>query len=329
MRAIQVSVCGSPEVMKVVEVETPRPGPGQALVKIAASGVNYIDIYFRTGLYKADLPMQLGMEAAGTVEAVGEGVTEVTPGDRVAYAMARGSYAEYAVAPAWQLVKVPEGVALETAAAAMLQGMTAHYLTHSTFPLEAGQTALVHAAAGGAGLLIVQMAKARGARVIGTVSTEAKAEIARQAGCDEVILYTQQDFEQETKRLTGHRGVDVVYDSVGAATFLKGLNCIRPRGMAVLFGQSSGPVAPVDLNVLNPKGSLFVTRPSLAHYAATREEIQWRAGDVLRGIQSGTLHIRIDRTYPLHEAPQAHRELESRKTSGKLLLAIGAPEPAA
>ncbi len=321
MRAIQVSVCGSPEVMKVADLPVPTPGPGQALVKIAASGVNYIDVYFRTGLYKADVPMQLGMEAAGTVEAVGEGVTIVSKGDRVAYAMSRGSYSEYAVAPAWQLVPVPDEVSLETAAAAMLQGMTAHYLTHSTFPLSAGQTALVHAAAGGAGLLIVQMAKGRGARVIGTVSTEAKAETARRAGCDEVILYTQQDFETETKRLTDGKGVDVVYDSVGATTFLKGLNTIRPRGMMVLFGQSSGPVPPVDLNILNPKGSLYVTRPSLAHYAANREEVLWRAGDVLGGVRSGAISIRVDKTYTLQEAPQAHRDLESRKSSGKLLLA--------
>lgn len=320
MRAIQVSVCGSPEVMKVTDLPVPTPGPGQVLVKIAASGVNYIDVYFRTGLYKADVPMQLGMEAAGTVEAVGEGVTFVNQGDRVAYAMSRGAYAEYAVVPAWQMIPVPEEVSLETAAAAMLQGMTAHYLTHTTFPLCAGQTALVHAAAGGAGLLIVQMAKERGARVIGTVSTEAKAETARRAGCDEVILYRQQDFEAETRRLTDGKGVDVVYDSVGATTFLKGLNTIRPRGMMVLFGQSSGPVSPVDLNILNPKGSLYVTRPSLTHYAANREEILWRAGDVLAGVRSGAISIHVDKTYTLQEAPQAHRDLESRKSTGKLLL---------
>ncbi|MFN0171949.1 MAG: quinone oxidoreductase family protein [Bryobacteraceae bacterium] len=320
MRAIQVSVCGSPEVMKVADLPVPVPGPAQALVKIAASGVNYIDVYFRSGLYKADVPMPLGMEGAGTVEAVGEGVTALKAGDRVAYAMSRGSYSEYAVVPAWQLVPVPDGVTLETAAASMLQGMTAHYLTHSTFPLSAGQTALVHAAAGGAGLLIVQMAKARGARVIGTVSTEAKAASARRAGCDEVILYTQQDFEVESRRLTDGKGVDVIYDSVGATTFLKGLNSIRPRGMMVLFGQSSGPVAPVDLNILNPKGSLYVTRPSLAHYAANREEVLWRAGEVLDGVRSGAISIHVDKTYTLQEAPQAHRDLEGRKSSGKLLL---------
>jgi NADPH2:quinone reductase len=323
MKAIQVKDCGGPEKMQYVEVPAPEPGPKQARVKVAAAGVNFIDVYFRTGLYKADLPITLGMEGAGVVDAVGPDVSEVRPGDHVAWAMSRGSYAEYAVVPSAQLVQAPDGIDLKTAAAAMLQGMTAHYLTHSSFPLKSGDTCLVHAAAGGAGRLVVQMAKMRGARVLGTVSTEAKAKLARDAGADEVIFYTQQDFETETKRLTGGRGVDVIYDSVGVSTFLKGLNCLRPRGMMVLFGQSSGPVAPIDPTILNGKGSLFLTRPSLAHHCATREELLWRAGDVLGWIASGKLQLRVDRTYPLAEAAQAHRDLESRATAGKLLLIPG------
>ena len=320
MKAIQIAQTGGPEQLQLKDLPVPSPGPGQALVKLAASGVNYIDIYHRTGLYKSDLPFVPGMEGAGTVESVGPEVTEVAAGDRVAFAMTRGSYAEYAAVPARMLVKVPEGVDLESAAAAMLQGMTAHYLTHSTFPLKRGDTALVHAAAGGAGLLIVQMAKARGARVIGTVSTGEKAKMAREAGADEMILYTHQDFESEVKRLTSGRGVDVVYDSVGVNTFSKGLNCLRPRGMMVLFGQSSGPVAPVDPSILNQKGSLFLTRPGLPYYTAEHEELLWRAGDVLDAIRSGQLKLHIGRKYPLAEAAQAHRDLESRKTTGKLLL---------
>jgi NADPH2:quinone reductase len=257
------------------------------------------------------------------VEAVGEGVTEVAPGDRVAYAMARGSYAEYAVVPAAQLVKIPEHVDFHTAAAAMLQGMTAHYLTHSTFPLKAGDTCLVHAAAGGAGGLIVQMAKNIGARVLGTVSTAEKAEIARHAGADEIILYTEQEFDVEARRLTGGRGVDVVYDSVGKTTFEKSLNALRPRGTLALFGQSSGSVPAFDPAILNSKGSLFLTRPGLPHYLLTREELLWRAGEVLNAIDAGKLRLRIDRVYPLADAASAHRDLESRKTAGKLLLAIG------
>jgi NADPH2:quinone reductase len=320
MKAIQVKEAGGPEKMELADLPQPVPGPGQALIKIAASGVNFIDVYFRTGLYKAEWPIVLGSEAAGTVESVGAGVTDIAPGDRVAYAMARGSYADYAAVPVAQLVKVPVGVDLRTAAAAMLQGMTAHYLTHSTFPLKSGDTCLVHAAAGGAGLLLVQMAHRMGARVFGTVSTGAKAELARQAGADEIILYTQQDFEAEVKRHTGGRGVDVVYDSVGATTFAKSLNCLRPRGLMALFGQSSGPVPPFDPNLLNGKGSLFLTRPSLAHHLATREELLWRAGDVLDWIASGDLKIRVDRTYPLAAAAEAHRALEGRHTAGKLLL---------
>ena len=320
MKAIQVRECGGPDQMQLVELPTPAPGPKQALVRIAATGVNFIDVYFRTGLYKADLAFTPGMEGAGVVEAVGPDVNEVAAGDRVAYAMTRGSYAEYAVVPAWQLVKVPNGVDLNIAAAAMLQGMTAHYLTHSTYNLKKGETCLVHAAAGGAGGLIVQMARKLGARVLATVSTEAKAKLAREAGAGEVIRYTEQDFEAEVKRLTDGRGVDVIYDSVGAATFLKGLNCIRPRGLMALFGQSSGPVAPFDPTILNGKGSLFLTRPSLAHHCATRQELLWRAGDVLNWVASGELEIRVHGTYKLAEAAQAHRDLESRKTAGKLLI---------
>ena len=320
MKAVLVREPGGPEKMQVAEVPTPAPGPKQALVRIAASGVNFIDLYFRTGLYKADVPITLGSEGAGRVEAVGPEVTEVAVGDRVAYAMQRGSYAEYAVVPAWQLVKIPDGLDFKTAAAAMLQGMTAHYLTHSTHALKSRDTCLVHAAAGGAGALIVQMAKMRGARVFGTVSTEAKARIAREAGVDEAILYTTQDFEAEVKHFTDGRGVDVVYDSVGAATFEKSLNSLRPRGLMVLFGQSSGPVPPFDPSILNSKGSLFLTRPSLGHYMANEEELSWRAGDVLSWVTSGRLKLRIDGTYSLAEAAQAHRDLQGRKTAGKLLL---------
>jgi NADPH:quinone reductase len=324
MKIIQVAEPGGPEKMMLVEAPKPTPGPGQALVRIAATGVNFIDVYFRIGLYKADLPVTLGSEAAGTVEAVGPGVTDVKPGDRVAYAMARGSYAEYAAVPAAQLVLIPEGVDFQTAAAAMLQGMTAHYLTHSTYPLKKGDTCLVHAAAGGAGGLTVQMAKMLGARVFGTVSTEEKARIARAHGADETIRYTEQDFEAEVKRLTGGRGVDVVYDSVGKTTFEKSLNSLRTRGMMVLFGQSSGPVPPFDPTILNGKGSLFLTRPSLGHYLLTRDELLWRAGDLLNWIASGKLKLRIDRTYPLADAAAAHRDLEGRHTAGKLLLTVQA-----
>ncbi len=322
MKAIQVKQPGGPEAMELVEVERPVPGPKQALVRIAASGVNFIDVYFRSGLYKADLPATLGSEAAGVVEAVGPDTAEVSPGDRVAYAMARGSYAEYAIVPAATLVKIPDHLDFQTAAAAMLQGMTAHYLTHSTYALKSGDTCLVHAAAGGAGGLIVQMAKMLGARVFGTVSTEEKAAIAREHGVDEAILYTMRDFDVEVKRLTGGKGVDVVYDSVGKTTFEKSLNSLRPRGTLALFGQSSGSVPPFDANILNGKGSLFLTRPSLGHYLLTREELLWRAGDVLKWVDSGKLKLRVDRVYPLADAASAHRDLEGRKTSGKLILSV-------
>jgi len=323
MKAIQVQEPGGPEKMKLVDLPKPVPGPHQALVKIAASGVNFIDVYYRTGLYKADLPVILGSEAAGTVESVGPGVSEVAPGDRVAYAMVRGSYAEYAVVPVAQLVKIPEVLDFQHAAAAMLQGMTAHYLTHSTFPLKPGDVCLVHAAAGGVGLLLVQMARRIGARVFGTVSTEAKARLAIEAGAHEIVFYERQDFEAETKRLTGGRGVDVVYDSVGATTFMKSLGSLRPRGLLALFGQSSGPVPAFDPNILNTKGSLFLTRPSLAHHCLTRGELLWRAGDVPGWVASGELKLRVDRAYPLADAPEAHRDLEARKTAGKLLLLTG------
>jgi len=320
MKIVLVEEPGGPEQLRLIEMPKPEPGRDQALVKIAAAGVNFIDIYHRTGLYKVDPPITLGMEGAGVVEAVGEGVTEVAPGDRVAYAMARGSYAEYAVVPAWMLVKLPPALDFQSAAAAMLQGMTAHYLTHSTFPLKSGDACLIHAAAGGVGLLLVQMAKMRGARVFGTVSTPAKAELARQAGADVVILYTEQDFLEVVRRETNGRGVDVVYDSVGAATWDKSLDCLRPRGMMVSFGNASGPVPAFQPLVLSQKGSLFLTRPTLGHYTATREELLWRAGDVLSWVQDGRLKLRIERVYRLEEAAEAHRALESRATSGKLLI---------
>ena len=320
MKAILVHHTGGPEELNYEEVDIPKPAPGQALVKIAASGVNFIDVYQRTGLYKLPIPFTLGQEAAGVIEALGEGVTGFAAGDRVAYTSVVGAYAEYAAVPTKMLVKVPEGIDLTVAAGAMLQGMTAHYLTHSTFPLKKGDTVLVHAAAGGAGLLIVQMAKALGAKVIGTMSTEAKAATARKAGADETILYTTQDFEGEVKRITDGKGVDVVYDSVGATTFLKSINCLRPRGMMVTFGQSSGPVGPIDPLLLSQRGSLFLTRPTLAFHIATPEELAWRAGDLLNGIASGKLNIHIEKTYKLANVQQAHRDLESRKTTGKLVL---------
>jgi NADPH:quinone reductase len=320
MKTILVKQPGGPEKMQIQEVPTPQPGPGQALVRVAAIGVNFIDIYFRMGRYKADPPITLGNEGAGTVEAVGPDVTEVTVGNRVAWTMHRGTYAEYAIVPSGWLVKIPDHLSFETAAAAMLQGMTAHYLTHSTYALKPGDTCLVHAAAGGTGALVVQMAKMAGARVFGTVSTQEKARIAREAGADETILYTHQDFQAEVKRLTGGTGVEVVYDSVGQSTFDKSLDSLRPRGMLVLFGASSGPVPPFDPNILNGKGSLFLTRPSLQHHLLSRDELLWRAGDVLRWIESGQLKLRIERTYPLAEAAAAHSDLESRRTAGKLLL---------
>jgi NADPH2:quinone reductase len=320
MKAIRVHTPGGADVMKLEEQPDPTPAAGQAVVKIEAAGVNYIDVYFRTGLYKAPVPLTVGLEAAGTVTAVGPGVTDLKPGDRVAYTGVPGSYAEMNVAPADRLVKLPPKLSFKDGAAAMLQGMTAHYLAVSTYPLKKGDVCLVHAAAGGVGLLLCQIARMRGATVIGTVSTEEKAALAREAGAEHAILYTRQDFEAEVKRITGGGGVHVIYDGVGATTFDKGLNCLRPRGMMVLFGQSSGPVPPLDLGILNVKGSLFVTRPSLNAYIATREELVQRAGEVLGWVQDGELKLRIVHQFPLAQAAEAHRALEGRKTTGKILL---------
>jgi len=320
MKAIQVSQTGGPEVLVPVDLPIPKPKANEAVVQIKAAGVNFIDVYLREGRYPAPLPFVNGQEAAGVVTEIGSEVTLVQPGDRVAYAGVTGSYAEYAAAPASRLVKIPDDVSFEQAAAAMLQGMTAHYLLHSTYKLQSGETALVHAAAGGVGLLLVQMAKKIGARVIGTAGTNDKAQLARDAGADECIVYTEVDFETETRRLTDGKGVNVVYDGVGKATFEKGLNVLLPRGYMVLFGGSSGAVPPFDLIKLSQKGSLFITRPTLVHYTATREELEWRATDVLQMIAAGELKLRIHKTYPLDEAAQAHRDLEGRKTTGKLLL---------
>lgn len=320
MRAIRVPQYGGPEAMRLEDLPTPRPGQGEALVRIEAAGVNFIDVYQRSGLYKGALPVPLGLEGAGTVEAVGPDVTLVRPGDRVAWTGVPGSYATHNLVPADRLVALPAGLDARAGASAMLQGMTAHYLAHSTYPLKPGDACLVHAAAGGVGLLLCQMARHAGARVIGTVSTEEKATLARQAGAHDVILYTRQDFEAEVKRLTAGRGLQVVYDSVGRDTFEKSLSCLAPRGYMVLYGQSSGPVGPFDPQVLNAKGSLFLTRPSLFHYTASREELVYRAGEVLGWIQTGRLQLRIGATFPLVEAAQAHRDLEGRKTTGKVLL---------
>lgn len=320
MKAIQIHETGGPEVLKLVELPIPEPGPGQVLIRVEATGVNFIEIYFRKGVYSAALPLIPGSEAAGTVEELGPGVTGFAAGDAVACTSVLGSYAEYALAPAAQLVKVPEGLSMEQAAAALLQGMTAHYLSHSTYPLKAGDTALVHAGAGGVGLLLTQMATRLGARVITTVSTPAKAELSREAGASDVILYTKQDFEVEVKRLTDGKGVDVVYDSVGKTTFEGSLNCLRPRGLMALFGASSGPVPPYNLIQLSGKGSLFVTRPTLWHYVATRAELEWRSSEVLGWAAKGQLKLRTEHVYPLAEAAQAQIDLETRSTTGKIIL---------
>jgi NADPH2:quinone reductase len=320
MKAIQVKQPGGPEALELVDLSIPQPKADEAVVKLSASGVNFIDVYFREGRYKSPLPFILGQEGAGTVAAVGSEVKSVKIGDRVAWFGLLGSYAEYAAVPADRLVPLPAGVSDQRAAAVMLQGMTAHYLSHDTFPLKPGETALVHAAAGGVGLLLVQMAHNIGARVIATVSTDEKAKLAREAGADEVILYTQVDFEAETRRLTGGKGVDVVYDSVGKTTFEKGLNILRPRGMMVLFGGSSGAVPPFDLIALSQKGSLYVTRPTLGAYTASREELVARSSAVFGMMASGKLKLRIEHIYPLAEAQRAHRDLEGRRTTGKLLL---------
>ena len=320
MKAIQVQKTGGPEVLTLVDIPVPKPKPNEVIVKIAASGVNFIDVYFREGRYPSPLPFVDGQEGAGTVTEVGSDVKTFKPGDHVAYSNVLGSYAEYAAVPAEKLVKVPSGISDEQAAAAMLQGMTAHYLVHSTYALKKGETALIHAAAGGVGLLLVQMAKNLGARVIGTAGTEEKAKLAKDAGADEVIVYTKQDFEAETKRLTENKGVHVIYDGVGKSTFEQDLNLLRPRGYLVLFGGSSGAVPPFDPIKLSQKGSLFLTRPSLMHYVLTREELEHRAGDVLGWIAAGKLKLRIAQKYRLEEAQQAHKDLEARKTTGKILL---------
>ena len=320
MKAIQVSQIGGPEVLKLVDLPVPEPRPNEAVVEIKAAGVNFIDVYFREGRYPAPLPFINGQEAAGVVASLGADVTNVKVGDRVAYTGVLGSYAEYAAVPADRLVAIPGQIDFPQAAAAMLQGMTAHYLSHSTYEIKHGETALIHAAAGGVGLLLVQMCKLLGARVVGTAGSEEKAGLALAAGADEVIIYTTKDFEAETKRLTDGKGVHVVYDGVGKTTFQKDLNVLRPRGYLVLFGGASGAVPPFDLLELTRHGSLFVTRPSLQHYVATREELEQRSDDLFQMIGRGDLKLRIHRTYSLAEAEQAHRDLEGRKTTGKLLL---------
>ena len=320
MKAIQVQTAGGPEALKVVDVPVPKPKPNEAIVKIAAAGVNYIDVYFREGRYPVAMPFVCGQEAAGVVSETGGDVKGLKPGDRVAYTGVLGAYAEYSAVPADRLVRIPEGITDQQAASAMLQGMTAQYLVYSTYPLKKGETALIHAAAGGVGLLLVQMAKNLGARVIATVGSEAKAKLAREAGADDIILYDQQDFEAETKRITGGKGVDVVYDGVGKTTFDKDLNVLRPRGYLVLFGGASGPVPPVDPIKLSQKGSLFLTRPTLVHHIASRQELEERSSAVFGMISSGKLKLRIEHFYKLQDAEQAHRDLEGRKTTGKLLL---------
>ena len=320
MKAVRVHQYGGLEALTYEDIPMPKPGEGEARVKIEAMGVNFIDVYHRIGRYQGSLPLILGQEAAGVVDAVGTNVTDVKVGDRVVYASVQGAYAEYAVVPAWRLVQIPDGVNVKDAAAMILQGMTAHYLTHSTYPLKAGETALIHAAGGGTGQLLVQIAKRRGARVIGTVSTEEKAALAREAGADEIINYVQADFQTEVKRLTNNKGVDVVYESVGKDTFDKSLNCLRPRGYLVLFGQSSGSVPPMDPQILNSKGSLFLTRPTLGHYTADRAELLERVNDLLNWIAAGELKVRIDKTFPLAEVAEAHRYLEARQSKGKVLL---------
>ena len=320
MHAIRVHEHGGPEVLTLETVDDPSPGPGEAVVRMESIGVNFIDCYFRKGQYKTALPLTPGSEGAATVAAVGAGVVDVAVGDRVASQNFVGAYAELARARADRLVPLPDGLSARDGAAAMLQGMTAHYLAASTHTLQAGDCCLVHAAAGGVGLLLCQIARRHGAFVIGTVSTDEKAALAREAGANETILYTRQDFVAEVKRITGGAGVQVVYDSVGATTFLKGLDCLAPRGLMALFGQSSGPVSPLDPQLLNQKGSLFLTRPTLAHYVATPADLRWRAGEVLGWVRDGSLRLRIDRDLPLANAADAHRALEARETTGKVLL---------
>ena len=320
MKAIRVHTPGGPEAMKLDDSPQPTPKAGEALVKIDAAGLNYIDVYFRTGQYKAEYPLTLGLEAGGTVAAVGPGTTDVKVGDKVAYTGVPGAYAEYAVVPAARLVVLPAGLSTKQGAAMMLQGMTAHYLATSTYPLKKGDTCLVHAAAGGVGLLLCQIAKMRGARVIGTVSTDEKAKLAKEAGADDVILYSKQDFEAEVKRLTDGKLLQVVYDGVGKTTFEKGFNCLAPRGMMVLYGAASGPIGAFDPQILNVKGSLFLTRPSLNHHLITRAELVQRATEIGQWIKDGKLKMRVEFEFPLKDAAEAHRALEGRKTTGKVLL---------
>ena len=320
MKAIRVHTPGGPEVMKFEDVAEPQPKAGEAIVKVDAAGLNYIDVYQRSGLYKLDLPLTLGLEAGGTVTAVGSGVSEVKVGDKVAYTGVPGAYAQYAAVPAARLVVLPQGVSTKQGAAIMLQGMTAHYLACSTYPLKSGDSCLVHAAAGGVGLLLCQIARLRGAKVIGTVSTEEKAKLAREAGANETILYTKQDFAAEVKRITGGKGLQVVYDSVGKDTWDGSLNCLAPRGLIALYGQSSGPIGQIDPQILNTKGSLFLTRPSLNAYIATREELQQRAGELFGWIRDGKLKLRMEFEFPLKDTAEAHKALEGRKTTGKVLL---------
>lgn len=320
MKAIRVEKFGTPEVLTYKEAPRPEAAPGEIMVEIEAAGVNFIDVYHRTGAYQTGLPLTPGVEGAGEVVAVGMDVSQFERGDRVAYAMVMGSYAEYVTVPVEKAVRVPDGFDLRQAAAVMLQGMTAHYLSHSTYSLQEHESALIHAAAGGVGSLLVQMAKLRGAHVTGTTSTEEKAQAAGELGADEVILYTEVDFEEEIKRITLGEGVDVVYDGVGKTTFGKGLNCLRQRGTMVLFGQASGPVEPIDPQRLKQKGSLYLTRPSLGDFIATRNELEGRANDLFEWIESGELTVCIDRAFPLKEASEAHRYIEGRKTQGKLLL---------
>jgi NADPH:quinone reductase len=320
VKAIRVYAPGGLEVLRYEDVPDPRPQAGEAVVRIEAAGVNFIDVYYRTGLYKTAFPVTLGQEAAGTVLSVGSDVRDVAPGDRVAWAGTFGAYAEQAAVPASRLVKLPEGVSAREGAAAMLQGMTAHYLACSTYPLKPGDACLVHAGAGGVGQLLTQIARMRGARVFTTVSTPEKAERSREAGANETIDYTKQDFAEEVRRATDGRGVQVVYDSVGKTTFAKGLTCLAPRGTMVLFGQSSGPVEPLDPQVLSQRGSLYLTRPTLGHYTATREELLARAGEVLGWVREGRLKLRIEHEFPLAEAASAQRDLEARRTTGKILL---------
>jgi len=321
VRAIRVEQYGGPEVLRLVEASIPEPGPGELLIRVEAAGVNFVDVYHRTGLYNRPLPFIPGREAAGVVERVGAGVTTARPGDRVVSETAVGTYAEYALVAEDRAVQVPDGLESRLAAAVLLQGLTAHYLAYSTYPLKSGDTCLVHAAAGGVGLLLCQIASRLGARVIGTDGSEAKARLAREAGASEVILYNAIDFVEETKRLTGGAGVQVVYDSVGRTTFLRGLDCLAPRGMMVLYGQSSGPVAPLDPQLLNQKGSLFLTRPTLAHYVAGRSDLLQRSQALLGWVGDGSLRVKIDREFPLAAAAEAHAELEGRRTTGKVLLA--------